>query len=332
MNEKLELSKIPKLVGKDSKKQATKIYNTLINTDFPLYLIGPSGSSKTITAMNIAKKYATQFKVPAYYVQLSPELTKTSLILGLRLVNGSLVPVEGIVSKCMQEGGIIIVDEATHGTQELLLMFNSILDRTAVTSIGDKIIYAKDTFKVIFCSNKSTYAGNVRLPQSFAQRLITYNFQYPSFEDECDIAKNIAVDECKINFYVPDVVIKYVVNVMRSIRTNEYPLSARNMAMALILLNIHTKNKVNKVDDYFTTGTNVEAVRLNIAKNIFNQEIDDTSLLVSNEVVEFTKYVSSINIDEFKEIMLNSTLYYLDIDGTELVENEIKQKIETGII
>ena len=50
----------------------------------------PSGSGKSIIAMNLARQYALAKNVPAYYVQLSPEQTKTSLILGLRLENGSL--------------------------------------------------------------------------------------------------------------------------------------------------------------------------------------------------------------------------------------------------
>jgi hypothetical protein len=332
MNSQLDLNNIPKLIGKECKQQASEIYNVLVNTNFPIYLIGPSGSSKTITAMNLAKKYSIQYKVPAYYVQLSPELTKTSLILGLRLVNGSLIPVDGVVSECMQNGGIIIVDEATHGTQELLLMFNSILDRTAVTSVGDKIVYAKDTFKVIFCSNKSSYAGNVRLPQSFAQRLVSFYFNYPTFENECEIAKSITSSECKKTLNIPECVVKYVVNTMRKVRTEEYPLSARNMSMALSLLNLQPITKQNSIDQYFISGQNVEAIRTNIAEKIFNTQVIGNDMLVDPEIVEFTQFVSNITIYKFKEIMLNSMLYYLDIEGTELVENSIKQTIETGII
>lgn len=115
---------------------------------------------------------------------MSPEQTKTSLILGLRLENGSLTVKNGVVADCMEKGGSIIVDEAAHSVQEILLMFNSILDRTSVTAIGDKMIYANEDFLIVFCANDSRYAGSVKLPQSFAQRLVSFYFDYPVADDE----------------------------------------------------------------------------------------------------------------------------------------------------
>ena len=330
MSSKLDLNNIPKLVGVFSRKQAKNCYNVLEKTNWPLYLVGPSGSSKTITAMNLAKKYSKQNDVPAYYVQLSPELTKTSLILGLRLEKGSLVVAEGVVAKCMKEGGIIIVDEAPHGTQELLLMFNSILDRTSATSIGDKIIYAKETFRIIFCGNDSSYAGNIRLPQSFAQRLVVFSFDYPTKIDEYRIAKSIISTEFNGNIDVPRCVFKYVTSMVRELRTKEYPLSARNIAMTIALLSLEKKED-NNIDEYFVSGANVNAVRTSIAKKILGK-VESSHDLLHKDVVEFIKFVSDITIDNFKKCVYSAFLYYIDIDGTELVDQEIKNKIQNSII
>jgi MoxR-like ATPase len=165
----LNLDKVPKLVGKVARDRFMEISTLLENSSWPIYLVGPSGSGKSIMAMNVAGWYSKKYGVPAYYVQLSPDQTKTSLILGLRLINGSLVPVKGLIATAMEKGGIVIVDEAAHATQELLLMFNSICDRTSITAIGDAIVESKDSFRVVFASNSSSYAGNSKLPQSFAQ-------------------------------------------------------------------------------------------------------------------------------------------------------------------
>lgn len=86
----LDLKKIPAVVGKAGRELLQRCYGVLEHTRWPLYIVGPSGSGKSIIAMNLARQYARQRQVPAYYVQLSPEQTKTSLILGLRLENGSL--------------------------------------------------------------------------------------------------------------------------------------------------------------------------------------------------------------------------------------------------
>lgn len=85
MNTTLNLKNIPKIVGIHGKKMFNECMGILNYTRWPIYISGPSGSGKSIIAMNLAKKYAQENNVPAYYVQLSPEQTKTSLILGLRL-------------------------------------------------------------------------------------------------------------------------------------------------------------------------------------------------------------------------------------------------------
>lgn len=214
----LDLQQIPKIVGEDGTQLLARCYAVLEHTRWPLYIVGPSGSGKSIIAMNLARQYALAKNVPAYYVQLSPEQTKTSLILGLRLENGSLAVKNGVVADCMERGGIIIVDEATHSVQEILLMFNSILDRTSVTAIGDKMIYAHEDFRIVFCSNDSRYSGNVKLPQSFAQRLVSFYFDYPTAEDEFLIVEQIVAEECRANDVVPVSLKRYIIELMREVR------------------------------------------------------------------------------------------------------------------
>lgn len=332
MSSELNLKKVPKVVGDEPRKLLKKIYNVVDNTSIPVYITGPSGSGKSIIAMNVAKRYSKEYNVPAYYVQLSPEQTKTSLILGLRLVDGSLEAVNGVVADCMEKGGIIIIDEATHTLQEMLLMFNSILDRTSVTSIGDKIVESKDTFKIIFCANDSKYSGNVKLPQSFAQRLIGYYCDYPTFDDEVKIVKSLSDSECDIELKVPESVLKYVVSIMRSIRTTEYPLSVRNAASAMILLELASK----KSDDseYFLEVSTAESLKKNITSKILQKDIDklDISDLLNDEVNEFVEYVSKVGIAEFKNIILSSMGYYLDIDFGFYDADRVKESLITSII
>ena len=335
MNTTLNLKNIPKIVGIHGKKMFNECMGILNYTRWPIYISGPSGSGKSIIAMNLAKKYAQDNNVPAYYVQLSPEQTKTSLILGLRLENGSLVVKNGVVADCMEKGGIIIVDEATHSMQEVLLMFNSILDRTSVTAIGDKIIYAHENFRIVFCSNTSQYAGNIKLPQSFAQRLVAFNFDYPEFEDEVEITKKIVDDEMNLEFDLPDVMVKYIVNLMREIRSEQFPLSVRNAAIATVMLNIEYDEELANnviINDYFTNGTMVELIRKNIAKKIFNCDIRDISALNGEEVTTFTKVVSHIGLERFKEIILQSFMYYLDIDLGFYDIEQTREKLKNSIV
>ena len=334
ISQRLNLHKVPRLVGRTAKQKLKQYFAVLTATKWPLYITGPSGSGKSVIAMNLAKEYAEVNDVPAYYVQISQEMTKTSLILGLRLVNGSLEVVDGVVAKCMQEGGVIIVDEATHGTQDILLTFNSILDSTSVTAVGDRIIYAKDTFRVIFCSNDSSYAGNVRLPQSFAQRVVAFYLGYPEWIDEARVIKRIATKECSEEITVPSCVIKYIASYIRENRTNEFPLSARNGAIATVLMNLEHIDayEEHEIDASLTSGPTVEAKRRSIAKRIYNKEVTDVALLTTGEVTKFMHYVSAIGISRFTEVMLSACMYYLDVDGVELEETSIRNRLRGSVI
>jgi MoxR-like ATPase len=333
---RLDTSKIPELVGDGPKERFELCMRVLRETAWPLYLTGPSGSGKTLMAMNLAKQYGLESGVTPYYVQLSPEMTKTSLILGLRLHNGSLVVVDGIVARCMQAGGILVVDEAAHTTHELLLMFNSILDRTSVTSVGDKIIYAGATFRIIFCGNDSSYAGNVRLPQSFAQRMVSFLFDYPDFESELAISLRIAEDECGRPMKVPDSAARYIVATIRMIRSRQYPLSARNAAIILVLLNLgYTQAELpGDIDPYFTDPLTAEAKRRSAAVRILALAEDEVSAesLTDERVTGFQRFVSAVGITFFQTAFLSGCMYYLDVDGLEIDQESIRGDIENRVI
>ena len=336
---KLNLEKVLTICGEGIKKTFKELFETLERTKWPLYLTGASGTGKTLVAMNLAKKYSLKHDVPAYYVQLSPDQTKTSLILGLRLVNGSLVPVKGLVAKAMEEGGIVIVDEATHAAQEMLLMFNSICDRTAITSIGDAVILADESFRMIFCGNTSIYAGNIKLPQSFAQRVIAVSFDYPSLEEEIMIAKELLKSEYNGDIKVPKSVLKYICSIIREIRTVDYPLSVRNLAASCLILQVkYTCNKDGKDVDIdrlvnAAGGSEPEAVMRQLFIKLNNKEPKDTNEIIENKSIsEFFNFIGVIGLNNFREAILQGLMYYLDVDGFGYDVQTLKDKLAASII
>jgi MoxR-like ATPase len=329
----LDFTRVPKLVfDADIKRRYRDILTMLDATNIPLYLVGPSGSGKSVMMLNVLKNYAEKHSVPAYYVQLSPDMTKTSLVLGLRLVNGSLEPVDGVLAQAMSEGAIVGIDEATHTTQELLLMLNSIMDRTSVTSIGDKTVEAKPSFRVLFGANDSSYAGNIRLPQSFAQRLVAIPFDFPTPEGELKIAAMITRSEIgKVG--VPKPVAAYLTDYVRSIRTQEYPLSARNISSAMIRLSLTVRNKGAEVDQFFSDSATSEAVRRNIANRILGADaIKSVNDLADPAINQFIQFVSEIGLDHFREIVKGSMMYFLDVDGMEINQATVKERIVSELI
>ena len=316
----LDLQQIPKIVGEDGTQLLARCYAVLEHTRWPLYIVGPSGSGKSIIAMNLARQYALAKNVPAYYVQLSPEQTKTSLILGLRLENGSLAVKNGVVADCMERGGII----------------NSILDRTSVTAIGDKMIYAHEDFRIVFCSNDSRYSGNVKLPQSFAQRLVSFYFDYPTAEDELLIVEQIVAEEYRANDVVPVSLKRYIIELMREVRSNTYPLSVRNAAIAVVLCNLELLRRPEwrqtMIDSYFYDNRNVESIKRYLAKRVLGCEAASVTDLTDRRIMELEQALSAIGIGTFKEIILQSFMYYLDVDLGFYDLQMVKEKLESSII
>jgi len=331
----LKIDKIEKLSGLEMKKTFIKIFNVLNTVDRPLFFTGLPGTGKTILAKALAKLYCKKNNCKAYYLQLSPDMTKTSVILGLRLENGNLVPIKGVVAEAMEHGDIVIVDEATHTTQQMLLMFNSILDRDSSTSIGDKIVYKDPKMRVIFCSNDSTCAGNIPLPQSFAQRALFFNFKYPNFEDEKTITKSMLKNDLN-DYTMPESVISYIANIIRNSRSKYFPLSVRNITNALILLELETKEKLS--DDVteqrmeMVLGNKGEAKVKNIYKMIHDKSEDNIEVISSDDATnELLGYVVATGHENFIENILSACMYYADVDGFSDI-SKTKDKLKASIL
>jgi hypothetical protein len=186
---------------------------------------------------------------------------------------------------------------------------------------------------MIFCSNDSSYAGNVRLPQSFAQRMVAFYFEYPSFESELEIAKRVASDECRAPVIVPDSVIRYVVATVRKVRSSQYPLSARNAAITVVLLNLMERTS-GGMDPYFANEDTAEAKRRAAASRIFQVEDELVSLplLLDSRVTEFHQFVSDVGVENFRQAFLSGSMYYLDVDGLELNQETMRNTIANLII
>lgn len=330
---RLDTTKIPPLVGRNAKLRLNELWRILTQTTIPIYCVGDSGTGKTITMKNLAKAYSDRFNVPAYYVQLSAEDTKTSVIIGLRLQNGTLMPIDGVLAIAAQENAIVIFDEITHSTSNMLLMFNSIDGGESVITIGDRRIDASGV-KIVYGSNRSSHVGNIRIPQSFANRVITYPFGYMEPAEEAEIAKDTAARKyTNGSLTIPDSFYTYLANYVNDLRTPEWPLSARNIAHAAVMTQLEL-NRVKapvKTDPYFVQGANIESVRRTIAERILGK-VNSTTDMQSQPIVDFITTVSAIGKDKFVEIVKMSMSYYCDLDGAEIIGEQHRTKIGSSII
>lgn len=330
---RLNIEKVPPIVGEESKKRLFEYYRLLKYSKVPLYLVGPSGSGKSATGKALVKMYAKDHSVPGYYFTLSQEDTKTSVLLGLRLQDGSLIPVNGVLAQAAEESAVVFIDEITQSTHNMLTMLTAVDGSESVISIGDKIIDAS-RLRVIYGSNRATYSSNIRVPQAFANRVLALPFDYPSWEDEVAITLEVAKKDSLIPITVPDALAKYAVSYMRDNREELLPLSVRNAAKVVIWINLLLAGKKinDKIDAHFTSSSNVDSIRKMLTRRILNRPPSSSTEISSKEVLDFCRLVSTVGIEKVKEIFLACANYHIDIDGLEQMQEPVRQKLAGSII
>jgi MoxR-like ATPase len=326
----LNLKKVPELVGTDSRKRAADCAYILTDTNIPLYMVGDSGTGKTVTGQWLCKRWAEQYDVPAYYHKLSQEDTKTATMLGLRMVNGSLQVVDGLLARAARENAIVFLDEITHSTTNMILMLNAFDGAESVITIGDEIIDASG-MKIMYGSNKSSHAGNIRVPQSFLNRALTIEFDYPGRDDEIAIAKAICLKDSRVGGLraTPDAAIKYVTALIRELRpiNKAFPFSVRNIAkICLYLDSIAYRSKVTGIDKTFQGGANSEATKRRMTLRIAGTQAQSTDQIVAGEIRQFIEYASKVGVDKFREIVLAGLGLNADAEGLEFDDEPLRTK------
>lgn len=304
MDSRLDLKAVPKLIGMDD--ELKRSFHLLQYSMVGQYFTGYAGTGKTVFMQNLMKMYAKKYNVPAYYVQGTIETTKTSLIAGHRLKDGSMVAAKALVGQAMEEGAIVGMDETGHLMQEVMLMFNSILDRWRVTSIGDIAIVAAPTFRIMFAGNPTVHAGNTPLPQSFASRLYAVRFDYPGFSNEVKIVRSIVDSTYQYEIDVPDLVQRYVIGLFRKFRSPAYPLVARNMASAIIALNADHRFAPDGYEEFVIRD---EAVARNLCGMAHVSEAK-----MPDVIRTFSTFIGKVGVDRFKACLEGAALTHLDVD------------------
>jgi MoxR-like ATPase len=349
----LDFDRVPPIVGEDAQERFEELYALMVNLQKPLYFTGPPGAGKSTFAENLAKRYCKENDVKCFIVQVSPESTKGQLAIGKQLRNGTLVTVRGCLAVAAEEGAVVIIDEAQQASQELLATQQSLFERNSNLSDGSEIVYAKDSFRTIFCSNSSLEsAANVPVPHAFGSRVVAIRFDYPTFNEEIEITKAIIQDPSFMkpnSLVVPDSVMRYLVGLMRKHRSGAFPLSARNAAACVAYLNILAHHNgfnksvkqvelVRNLADAFRVelgmagNQNLETQLSGIYEFIHDKPPASTVKLTEDKRVrEFLSFFCAYGSRKFVEAIRATYMVDLDID-TSLADIEPqKQKLLAAI-
>lgn len=102
-----------------------------ISAKLPVYMYGPTGSSKTNVVFRIAKA----LEIPIQSVTVSPQTPKSEL-LGYKDAHGNYQ--EGVCYKPFTEGGILLVNELDNGNAASNAVLNQLMDEAVFFPCGMK--------------------------------------------------------------------------------------------------------------------------------------------------------------------------------------------------
>lgn len=142
-------------------------------------LKGPTGSGKT----KLAETLSAYFQKPMHSVNCSVDLDAEALV-GYKTIentdgNASIEFIEGPVTKAMNKGHFLYIDEINMAKPETLPILNGVLDyRKMMTNpFTGEVIKAKEGFGVIAAINEG-YVGTVPLNEALKNRFVIIDVPY----------------------------------------------------------------------------------------------------------------------------------------------------------
>ncbi|WP_339223191.1 MoxR family ATPase [Bacillus sp. FSL L8-0193] len=157
------------------------LYDAMIALSLGINVLlkGPTGSGKT----KLAETLSAYFQKPMHSVNCSVDLDAEALV-GYKTIentngNASIEFIEGPVTKAMNNGHFLYIDEINMAKPETLPILNGVLDyRKMMTNpfTGD-VIKAKEGFGVIAAINEG-YVGTVPLNEALKNRFVIIDVPY----------------------------------------------------------------------------------------------------------------------------------------------------------
>jgi AAA domain (dynein-related subfamily) len=118
----------------------------LVSIGVPAMLVGPAGSVKTSTAVQVA----TTLEMPFYVQSVSSQTSKSDLF-GFVTANGVYVP--SAFRKAYEAGGVFVLDEIDAGNANVLVLLNNAISGTYCLFPDSTMVQRHEDFKFIATAN-----------------------------------------------------------------------------------------------------------------------------------------------------------------------------------
>lgn len=173
------------IIGQDTNK---KILNVGIDKNYPVLLIGETGTGKT----SIIREAAILRKQPWIRFNLTGETTVDEFVGKYELDSGKTVWRDGVLLDAMKNGKWLIVDEINVALPEILFVLHSLLDDDKMVTVAQhsgEVVKPHEDFRFFATMNPTDeYAGTKELNKAFQSRFsIVLTLHYPPAKVEAKI-------------------------------------------------------------------------------------------------------------------------------------------------
>lgn len=162
---------------------------------YPIFISGPTGNGKTTMVEQICAKNKRE------YIRVNMNLMsdEDQLICTKTLTDGNIEVVEGPVLIAMRRGAILLIDEISAASSNLILSIQSIMEgKPYYIKAKNEIITPAPGFNIVACDNTKgkgddtgRYAGLQVLNEAFLERFaLTFEQDYPDAKTETRIVNN----------------------------------------------------------------------------------------------------------------------------------------------
>lgn len=174
--------------GQDENREAIRAG---IDLNLPVLLIGETGTGKT----TIVHEIADDMDRPFVRLNLNGQTSIDEFVGKLVIRDGDTIWQDGVLIRCMKEGGWLLCDEVNAALPEILFVLQSLLDddRYILLSANEgEIVRPHKDFRFFASMNPyDEYAGTKELNKAFLDRFaIVVQFDYPGLVTESGILKS----------------------------------------------------------------------------------------------------------------------------------------------